>query len=153
MQRFSRYGWWSAAFVAMILLAFVSRQLGLDARSSSHSIDDWSIVELADELNRMGVRVQLRSTQQNGTVGQTAFLTFTDKNWRSLNALKKDSRHIHEWRGVLFCERVGERDATHLTNQWGNHCLAVGPFLFYGDAELLRQVRDALTPFAPATAL
>jgi hypothetical protein len=99
------------------------------------------------------VKVQLRSTQQNGAIGQTAFLTFTDKNWRSLNALKKDSEHIHEWHGVLFCERVGERDATPLTNQWGNHCRAVGPFLFYGDAELLRQVRDALIPFAPSTAL
>jgi len=153
MQRFSHYGWWFAAFVAMILLALVARQLGIDARSSSRSIGDWSIVELADQLNRMGVKVQLRSTQQNGTVGQTAFLTFTDKNWRSLNALKKDANHIHEWRGVLFCERVGESDATHLTAQWEHHCLAVGPFLFYGDSELLRQVRDTLSPFAPSTAL
>jgi hypothetical protein len=137
----------------MFLLALVSRQLGIHARSSSRSIDHWSLIELADQLNRMGVKVQLRFTQQDGTIGQTAFLTVTDKNWRSLNALKKDSKHIQEWRGVLFCERVGECDVTHLTTQWGNHCLEVGPFLFYGDAELLRQVRDALIPFAPSTAL
>jgi len=153
MQRFLQYGWWSAAFAAVILLALVSRQLGIDTRSSSRSINDWSIVELAGQLNRMRVKVQLRSTQQDGTIGQTAFLTFTDKDWHSLNALKKDANHIHEWRGVLFCERVGESDATHLLNQWGNHCLAVGPFVFYGDSELLRQVRDALLPFAPSTAL
>jgi hypothetical protein len=137
----------------MILLAVVSRQLGIAARSSSRSINDWGIVELADQLNRIGVKVQLRSTQQNGTIGQRAFLTSTDKDWHSLNALKKDPNHIGAWRGVLYCERVGEGDATHLTNQWGYHCLAVGPFLFYGDADLLRQVRDALLAFAPSTAL
>lgn len=153
MQYVSRYGWWPAAFVMMILLALVSRQLGIAARSSSRSINDWGIVELADQLNRMGVKVQLRSTQQNGPIGQMAFLTSTDKDWHNLNALKKDPNHIGAWHGVLYCERVGESHATHLTNQWGYHCLAVGPFLFYGDAELLRQVRDALLAFAPSTAL
>jgi hypothetical protein len=152
MQRYSRYGWWSVPFVIMILLAVVFRRSGADA-VHARSIDDWSIVELTEQLKLTGVKVRLRSTQQNGVVGQTAFLIFTEKDWRSLNTLKKDSKHIHEWRGVLFCERVGESDSTHLTTQWGDHCLAVGPFLFYGDAEHLRQVRDALIPFAPTAVL
>lgn len=149
MQRFSRYIWWSAALAIMFLLAVAFRQRGTDAVSSARPIGDWSIVELAEHLNRMGVKVRLRSTQASGAVGQTAFLTFTERDWRSLNALKKDARFIHEWRGVLFCERVGENDSANLTDQWGDHCLMVGPFLFYGDTDLLHRVHAALAPLAP----
>lgn len=149
MQRFSNYGWWFVAFGIMVFLTVAFRQCGGDPMPSARSLDDWDLSELVEQLNLMGLKFRLRSTQQNGTLGQTAFLTVTDKDWHSLNSLQKDKRRIHDWRGVLFCERVGESSATHLTDQWGEQCLAVGPFLFYGDTELLHRVRTALTPFAP----
>jgi hypothetical protein len=107
---------------------------------------------LAVYLNRRGVEVVLRAVSRHGTLQQSAYLTSTAKKWRDLNLLCKDPRRIEEWRGTLYCERVGEGDASHLIEQWGDHCLAVGPFLFYGDAELLELVRVALAPLAPPNA-
>lgn len=150
MQRFSRYGWWFGVFGMMVVLTVAFRQCGSDPVQSARSVYDWDFSELVEHLNQMGLNVRLRSTQASGTLGQTAFLMVSEKDWRSLNSLKKDNNRIHEWRGVLFCERVGQSDASHLTDQWGDHCLAVGPFLFYGDTELLGQVRSALHPYAPA---
>jgi hypothetical protein len=149
MQRFSRYGWWFAVFGIMAFLVVALRQCGIDPVPSARSLDDWELSELVEHLNVRGLNVHLRSTQENGAIAQTAFLTLTDRNWRSLNALKKDKKCIHEWRGVLFCERVGESDTAHFADQWGDQCLTVGPFLFYGDVELLHRVRSALTSSAP----
>ncbi len=148
MQRLSHYGWWSTALVTLILASVTSRPRPADSEHSPPSIDDWSIVELVAHLNRMGVDVQLRSTQQDGTLGQAVFLTTLDKSWPRLNALNKDAQRIGEWRGVLCCERVGHHSpAAHLYRDRG---LEIGPFLFYGDAELLQRVRTALAPLASA---
>ncbi len=149
MQRFSRYGWWFVVLGIMACLVVAFRQCGINPVPSARSLDDWELSELVEHLNVKGLNVHLQSTQQNGAIGQTAFLTLTERNWRSLNALKKDKKCIHEWRGVLFCERVGESDTAYFAEQWGDQCLAVGPFLFYGDTELLHRVRSALTSSAP----
>lgn len=153
MQRFSRYGWWTVAFVTMILLAVISRPRRDGAAPAARPIGDWDIPELVEHLNRSGVQVQLRSTVKNGADGLTAFLTATDKDWPSLNSLNKDAKRIRDWSGVLFCERVGESDVTHFTDQWGDRCLVVRPFLFYGDAGLLHRVGAALAPMATQAVL
>ncbi len=149
MQRFSPHGWWSAALVTMFLLAVAGRPRSADSRPSLPSIDDWSIVELVAHLNRMGVDVRLRSTQEAGILGPTVFLTTIDKSWPKLNALNKDAKRLDRWRGVLYCERMSSNSmpANHL---WPDRGLKIGPFLFYGDAELLERVRSALAPFASA---
>ncbi len=150
MQRFSHYGWWSTALVTLILASVTSRLRTTDSGSSPPSIDDWSIIDLVAHLNRMGLDLHLRSTQQDGTLGQTVFLTTIDKRWPKLNALNKDAKRVGEWRGVLFCERVSYKSpATHLYQDRG---VEIGPFLFYGDAELLERVRIALAPLAPSAA-
>jgi hypothetical protein len=153
MPRFARYGLCFAAVAAMALLVASVRKRGADATSVSGSIYGWDISELAAHLNRMGVEVRLRAVAMDGPIANSAYLTTTAKEWKDLNALPKDAKRIREWRGTLYCERVGESDATHLIEQWGDHCLAVGPFLFYGDAEMLERVRKALasidTPTTP----
>ena len=138
-----RYGLCFAGFAAMILLAVTVREYGVSPAASSRPIRDWDITELAVHLNRKGVEVQLWAVPQSGPLNHSAYLTSTVKEWRDLNALNKDPRRIQEWRGTLYCERMGERDATQLLEQWGDRCLIVGPFLLYGDAELLERVRIA----------
>jgi hypothetical protein len=145
MQRISRYAWWSAAFVTMIVLVVASRPRNSDSASSSPPIDDWSIPELVEHLNRMGVEVQLRSTQADGVLRKTVFLTTGEKDWRALNALHKDAKRIGEWHGILYCEHAGKGE-TDVARLWGDRCLAVRPFLFYGDAELLKRVHAVLVP-------
>lgn len=152
MPRLSRYGLFFAALTAMTLLAVSVRKQGADSSPSSRPLDEWDIPELAIHLNRMGVEVRLRAVPKNGHFSRSAFLTATSKEWRDLNTLSKDPRRIQDWRGTIYCERIGERDPSYLLKQWGEPCLAVGPFLFYGDADILDRVRDALAPIAPPDA-
>jgi hypothetical protein len=81
---------------------------------------------------------------KNGDLtGQYAFLTTTDKDWVELNHLSKTENRIQEWRGIVSCERLGEYSNPTLYVS-GDHYLVVGPFLFIGDAELLRRIRAIL---------
>jgi hypothetical protein len=148
MQHFTRYGLFFAALAAMTLLTVSVRKHSADSADSSRPIKEWDIPELAVHLNRMGVEVRLRAVPKKGPLIKSAYLTFTTKEWHDLNALNKDPRHFQEWRGTLYCERVGEHDSSYLIDQWGDRSMAVGPFLFYGDTELLDRVRTVLAPLA-----
>ena len=144
MQSSLRYGLCFAAVAAMVSLAVSVRKYSVGPAAGSRPIHDWDIPELAVHLNRKGVEVQLWTVPKNGPLNYSAYLTSTVKEWRDLNALNKDPGRIQEWRGTLYCERIGESEASHLLEQWGDRCLIVGPFLLYGDAELLQRVRIAL---------
>jgi hypothetical protein len=135
----------------MTLLATAFRQCGIDPAPSARPLDDWDFSELAEHLHHSGVEVRLRSTREDGAFDRTVFLTVIDKDWNDLNALNKDARRIREWHGVVSCERMGE-NVTRATHVLGDRCLVVGPFLFYGDAEMLQRVRTALAPLAPPAA-
>jgi hypothetical protein len=158
MPRFTRYGLCFASVAAMALLIVAVRKQGADSTSASRAIDTWDIPELADHLNRMGIQVRLRAISRDGPLTRdglltdSAYLTTTAKEWIDLNSLCKDPKRIRKWRGTLYCERIGERDVAHFyIEQWGDHCLLVRPFLFYGDPELLERVRNALASIAPST--
>jgi hypothetical protein len=151
MLRFTRFGLCFASVAATAFLIVSVRKPSADPTSVSRSIHEWDIPELAVHLNRMGVEVRLRSIPRQGPVGRSAFLTTTAKEWNDLNALTKDPTHIEEWGGTLYCERLGESHMTYLADQWGEYSLTVGPFIFYGDVELLIRVRDALASAATAS--
>jgi hypothetical protein len=99
-------------------------------------------------LNRAGLHVQLQSTSKDGVIDCTAFLTTTAKDWDDLNRLQKDPSRLREWGGTVYCERVGGDDRAYLVHLWEDHCFVAGPFLFYGDAELLQRIDAILAPSA-----
>jgi hypothetical protein len=148
MQRSTRYGVFFAALAAMTLFAVAFRKHPTDPSSPSPRIHDWDIAQLATNLNRLGVQLHLRAVPKNNQLSQSAFLTSTAKEWADLNALIRDPRTIEEWRGTLYCERVSENGAKYLLEQGGDYCMLISPFYFFGDAELLNRVRNALAPFA-----
>ena len=152
MQRFPRYCLLATSVLAMTLLAVsVGQRLG-DRAAALESLDDWDFPQLADHLNRAGLKVRLQSPGKNGKFGHNAFLTTTPKDWDQLNRLSINPgpSRIQEWRGIVYCERAGEGEPA--LQAWGDHCLVVGPFYFYGDAELLERIRAILVPSSlPAT--
>jgi hypothetical protein len=78
-------------------------------------------------------------------VENSALRTTTAKDWREFLALPKSPEAIDLWRGTIYCERLnqpGSRDPQ--VGLWGECCLVVGPFLFFGDRDLLRRIRVAL---------
>jgi hypothetical protein len=133
----------------MILLPVTIRQHRASPTSSTRPFEDWNVIDLVEHLEHMGLKLQLRSTTANGVLGQTVYLTTDEKRWVDLNYLNKDPKRIHEWEGVIYCERVKGADTTPALRLWREHCLVVGPFLFYGDGELLRSIRGALAPVGP----
>lgn len=145
MLRITRYGLCFVSLVVATVLTLSARKHRSDATPALQPIDAWDIPELAVYLKSRGMEVQLWAVPKSGPLSHSAYLTVTAKQWRDLNILSKDRRRIQEWRGTLYCERIGHSDATPLLEQWGeDHCLTAGPFLLYGDAELLHRVRAAL---------
>jgi hypothetical protein len=133
------------AFAASIVLAswLGSRRLG--PAPPGAPLDDWDIPRLAAFLNEQGQQLRVVPTMRQGGPHETAFLTTTSRGWEDLNRLPKDAGRIALWQGTLYCERgPGGDDWLDLTRQWGDCGLVAGPFLFFGDPQLLARVRDAL---------
>jgi hypothetical protein len=100
-------------------------------------------------LNRAGLNVQLQSTGKDGMFDRNAFLTTSPKDWDQLNRLgiNPGPSRIQEWRGIVYCARGGESEPA--LPLWSDHSLVVGPFYFYGDAELLERIGAILVPPSP----
>ena len=141
-----------AVLAAALLVGWIGLRAGRPAASAVPP-DDWDIPQLVAYLNDAGLGLRVVSALKNGVIDQTAFLTTSSKEWDDLNHLPKDPKQIHRWQGTLYCERgragfLMRDDWSALVRQWGDCCLVVGPFLFYGDRELLDRVRAALTALA-----
>jgi predicted amidohydrolase YtcJ len=145
-----RYVLLGASFMATAFLTVWCFQPPVAPAPASHPLDNWDIAQLADHLNRAGVELRTVSVQKNGVIDSSAFLTATAMDWSYLNRLNKDPKRIHEWRGIVFCSREMPNSAAKLARQREEHCLLVGPFIFYGDAELLERIGAALNHPAPA---
>jgi hypothetical protein len=108
-------------------------------------LDNWNVFELADYLNRAGIRLSVVPTAREGVVRNAAFLTTGQKDWHECNRLRKDGKQPGLWRGILYCERVeSDNLRRQLADQWGELGWSARPFVFYGDPELLTRVRAAL---------
>jgi hypothetical protein len=60
--------------------------------------------------------------------------------------LPRAPEFARRWRGVVYCERVGTatRIPEDLLEGWGEHGLGVGPFVLFGDPDLLERIREAV---------
>jgi hypothetical protein len=143
------------ALLAGVLLVFSTGQRRDHTASPVVPLHDWDIPRLVAYLNDEGLGLRLVVTDKDGVVCPNAYLTTTSKGWEELNALVKQPEQIERWQGILYCEHAQCLGATwpSLTQHWGDCCLVVGPFLFFGDPHLLGRVRAALTGTRRQTAL
>jgi hypothetical protein len=147
-----RSGWpFLAALLAGALLAVTFGQRRDNPATPAAPLDDWDIPRLVAFLNGKGLGLRLVSTRKDGLLDGDAFLTTTDRDWLDLNELPKVPQLIHRWPGTLYCLRkTGEDDWSDRVVFWGDCCLEAGPFLLFGDRELLARVRAALSARVPA---
>jgi hypothetical protein len=145
--RVSKFSWRACWPVLPALFAGALLSAGIGQQASDRlPLDDWDIPQLVAYLNGHGMGLRVVSTRRDGVISQTAFLTTTDQEWEDLNGLAKDENQIVPWQGILYCVRgPGGDDWADLASHWGDRCLIVGPYLFYGDRELLGRVRVALS--------
>ena len=136
--------------VAGALVAVWIEQRQRRPTSPALSLDDWDIPQLVNYLNGKGLELRAVPTRENGVLHFNAFLTTTNKSWEPLNLLPNDETQAKLWEGTLYCVRgPGGEGWSDITQQWGDGSLVVGPFLFYGDRELLSRVRDVLMASNP----
>ncbi len=107
-------------------------------------LDDWDIPQLVAFLNGEGMGLRIVTTKKDGTIPNTAFLTTTTKGWDEFNKLTKNEKQISQWQGTLYCKRAPGEAYSDQIHLWGDCCLVVGPFLLYGDRELLDRVHAVL---------
>lgn len=109
-------------------------------------LESWAIADMADHLCGRGIHLRVVSTAFSSPARQSVFLTQTDKPWARLNEVAALRECIDQWRGTLLLLHRGD-DVDRLAEQtelWGDSCLIAGPFVFFGDPELLLSVRAVL---------
>jgi hypothetical protein len=141
-----RAGWpFLAALLGGTLMAVALWQRLDGPAKPALPLHDWDIPQLVSYLNGQGLGLRLVPPQKEGVLDKEAFLTTTDQSWSDLNQLPKIRERIHGWHGTLYCLR--NKEGYVLSGQvdvWGDCCLVAGPFLFFGDRDLLARVRAAL---------
>jgi hypothetical protein len=98
-------------------------------------------------LEERGLGLRAVPTDRNGkTWRRNAFLTRTDQGWDQLSALSKSVGKIDRWRGTVYCERMQQPEEREILSRlWGDCGLIAGPFVFFGDPDLLAEIREALS--------
>ena len=101
---------------------------------------------MLDHLSAQGLHLHLKSSGAAGDIKERAFFTRSaHKNNETLNRLFKAKQRIEEWQGIVSCERFAAPTVgSEFEHIWGDCCLVVGPFVFFGDRELLSEIREAL---------
>jgi hypothetical protein len=63
-----------------------------------------------------------------------------------LMGLPRAREHAHRWQGVAHCEMVGKMVAVdeYDIQSWGEYGMQIGPFLFFGDPDLLQRIRKVV---------
>jgi hypothetical protein len=149
MRRNLQYVFLCVPFLAMTFLTVWLAPHRTAPQPAPLLLDNWDVPQLAAYLNGAGVEVRTVPTQKDAVGSSSAYLTATQKDWSDLNRLMKDASKIHEWRGTVYCARETANSNANLARPGDEHYLLVGPFIFYGDAELLARI-DAALNHSPA---
>jgi hypothetical protein len=114
--------------------------------------EQWDCRDVLSHLRGSGLDYRAVSTARSGDCRRSVFLTKTDKTWAELNATPKFPERLDDWRGTVYCEKMGAPALQQGRNQmWGESCLQLGAFVFFGDAALLAEIEESLaTPPAPS---
>jgi hypothetical protein len=137
----------------VILIGLIGLPIGWAYFRNNHAppvsvaMEKGDIQSLVSHLDSRGLSLRLVHTDRNGKAPlYNAFLTSTPRTWEELNRLFKFPEHAHHhsnWRGVVYCERLS-RGFTRDLAAWEDCGMQIGPFLFFGDPELLDRIHRNL---------
>jgi hypothetical protein len=112
---------------------------------SEAGMDGWEVPDLVGYLQGRGLPLHLSPTGLMANTRVNAYLTTTAKPGAELYRLVKDRRAKHRWTGVVYCGRSRHYEVLEgVVESWADCGLRAGPFVFFGDPELLARIRTAL---------
>jgi len=124
-----------------------------DEPPASRVMAGWDIPRLVRHLQDSGLDLHAVSTGATTVSPRSAYLTSTERAPEEIRQLRMVVECTPEWRGVVYCERIvipDNRAADRAT--WGACSIECGPFLFFGDPELLWQIEAALASVSTSEA-
>ncbi len=128
--------------LAGLLASVLYRQAATDARQVH--LGDWQVTDLLDHLRSRGLTFRAIPTWKGGIIAVNAFLVRGEKPWTDLEGLVKSPKWLPRWKDVVYCERLGPEAAESRVGCWKDACLRADPFIFFGDPDMLAQIRSAL---------
>jgi hypothetical protein len=110
--------------------------------------DDWQVPDLLARLEARGLRLHaVAASRATGDLRMGAYLCEDERPWEDLAGLPIGAAYAGRWHGVVLVTGpfgplapLPEEAAG-----WGENGLRAGPFVFFGDAALLRRIAEALS--------
>ena len=120
----------------------------LVAPKAPPSPDDWQVPDLLARLEARGLRLHaVAASRATGDLRMGAYLCEDERAWEDVAGLPVGAACAGRWRGVVLVTGpfgplapLSEEAAG-----WGENGLRAGPFVFFGDAALLRRIAEALS--------
>jgi hypothetical protein len=140
--------WAVAGLTLLVALLIGNGDLSLRQRKPSplHAeMQDWDVADLAEHLRGAGLPLRVVPLVGAGDPGERAYLTTTASTAHDLDLLVKSRDRLRDWKGTVYCERpVSEENRRLRLRHWADCCVEVGPFVLFGDTELLTRIATAL---------
>ena len=109
---------------------------------------DWQVPDLLARLESRGLRFHVvPASRATGDLRRGAYLCEGEREWEEVAGLPVSPTAAARWRGVVrVTNPSGPLAATpEVVAGWGENGLRAGPFVFFGDATLLRRIAEALS--------
>jgi hypothetical protein len=82
---------------------------------------------------------------RDGPLNAGAFLTTTDKSWGALSQPSMTPEHKKDWKDTVYCYKPAALPGESVLFSFEDEdCLHAGPFVLYGDPDMLKRIRAAL---------
>jgi hypothetical protein len=112
--------------------------------------DDWDVPRLVERLHARGLDLHVTPVIRGGPTGRSVYLSETERDWIDLSRLRAAREYVGEWRGVVLCEWNGPRGGDYArVSTWGDACVELPPFVFFGDPALRDRIEEALNDDEP----
>lgn len=109
-------------------------------------LHDWDVPQLVRHLEGQGLGLRPAASSAGGDLRYSVYLTRTVKDWSQMNRLVIVPGRIESWEGTVYCGRLpGPHTRDACSALWGDCGLIAGPFAFFGDRELLAEIRACLS--------
>jgi len=133
-----------AGAVTLVLGLLASRHAARPATAEPEG----SVADLAGRLQERLSGLRVVAARADGDLRLGAYLCDSHRELPDLCRLAIDLGNTEKWTGVVFCQRL-YLSAPVDYDDWGDNGLRHGPFLFFGDPEMIIHIRDALQGTGP----
>ena len=99
--------------------------------------------ELAFHLRQKGLNLRGVPSRGDGLWLDAIYLTNKEQNDTEIHGLTVHPKKVDQWKGTVIVF-IDKANSPHDSRDWGENGLHWGPFLFFGDKELLMQIVEAL---------